>query len=103
MVERAEPGDALSVGVALDYVMDGCNCERGAAKSELYRHAARLITGACEDHGEQSVASYLSILLFDGAVDRAVDFVTRYGAVNTKWDDRVAAWLDLCSWVEGVD
>lgn len=43
MVERADPGDSLSVGVALDYVMDNLGVEREQAKLELYLHCARRV------------------------------------------------------------
>jgi hypothetical protein len=107
MVERAEPGDSLSVGVALDYVMDAVGCERGGAKSLLYRYAASTLHDRGEiqeDNGsDQRVhpATIVTQVLFSDNVEWAKKYLGAYCAGRkTKWAKRAKRAVKLCSWIE---
>lgn len=103
MIERAQRGDTLAVGVALDYVMED-GCSRGDAKLELYRHVARVITESASGYGEQSVATLLSLILYDGHVRGMVSYNMVFNdCSDEEWKNRVQRQLELCSWVEGVE
>jgi hypothetical protein len=104
MIERAEPGDSLSVGVALDYVMDALSCERKDAKFELYRHVAKLLTLSAKvgDRMNPTAATHLSIYLYDGRVQDAKLYTRGYGT-QTKWARDAKRMVKLCSWVESVE
>ncbi len=111
IIERAEPGDSLSVGVALDYVMDGLGCSREAAKTTLYRHVAKVLTESIS-HQEAHVhngnpaispATTVSLALFSDDVDYAKKFMSGYASTaKTEWSKRAKRLVKLCSWVEGT-
>jgi hypothetical protein len=108
MIERAQANDTLTVGVALDYVMDG-GCSREDAKLELYRHAALLITQLAAAWQEAQVATFISNSLWDGKVSQCVTFVDEYftgdedGTLFGNYRPKLKRWVKLCSWVEGVE
>ena len=101
MVERAEPGDTLSVSVALDYVMDGLGVERAEAKTELYRHVARVLTETAREYGDQSAATSLSLYLYHERINDAKLYMQGYGS-DREWKKRAKRLVKLCSWVEGT-
>jgi len=104
MIERAEPNDTLTVGVALHYVMDG-ECSREDAKLELYRHVCRLITRSAyetRNYNYQAAATELTLYLYDGHVQNAKQFMQGYGR-DGEWKPVVKRWIKLCSWIEGVE
>ena len=101
MIERAEADDCLSVGVALDYVMDGLDCSRNLAKSHLYRLVAKMITESAKDYTDQSVATTLSLYLYADNVQDAKLFMQGYGN-DREWKKRTKRLVKLCSWVEGT-
>lgn len=98
VIERAEPGDALSVGVALDYVCDALGCERDAAKTELYRHVARVLTETAKEYGDRSAATSLTLYLYAEDVESAKLFMWGYGTRGV-WAERAKRLVKLCSWV----
>jgi hypothetical protein len=111
MVERAEPGDSLSVGVALDYVMDALGCEREGAKSLLYRWAAKTldVPSELEEGREARLGShnpafmYVVQRLFEGDVGRAESYTSGYYGEGGggKWPDRARRVAELCVLIEG--
>ena len=101
MIERAEPGDCLAVGVALDYVMDALGCDRDAAKLELYRHVAKVLTETGKEDDDPGAATDLSTYLYDGQVQNAKLYMRGYGTFN-KWGKRAKRLVKLCSWVEST-
>lgn len=104
MIERAEPGDCLSVGVALDYAQDALGVERSEVKIALYRYVAQRLTVSAADthnHNHSGAATYLSIELYDGSVQNAKQFMQGYGS-NDEWKKAAKRLVKLCSWIESV-
>lgn len=112
MIERAEPGDVISVGVALDYVMDGLGCERDAAKTEMYRHVARVLTDTIPSdeanfqNGRPAIspATHLANYLFSDDVKSAKQFISGYASTSrTSWAKSTKRLVKLCSWVQSCE
>lgn len=101
IIERAEHGDCLAVAVALDNAMDATGLERDAVKRELYRHVALLITQSATQYEDQSVATTLTLYLYDGNVKDAKLFMQGYG-VDREWEKKTKRLVKLCSWVEST-